>query len=154
MCTAVALPFADLPDERLPFKLAARVHTHGDGTRTVRFKWIDPLPLLPVRWRGRVRLLEWGNRSGASKLPRTGWTWQSTIEAGGWRGLEVEPAEVACSHGYEKGVWFAVEHGIHALVALDEQEQPHAYIVCAPATRYYGVMIKSERMPVLVDQVI
>jgi hypothetical protein len=154
MCTAVALPFADLPDEPLPFELASRVHTRGDGTREVRFKWIDPMPLLPVRWRGRVRLIEWGNRASASKLPKTGWTWQATIDGGGWLGLDVEPAEVVCSHGYEKGVWFAVRQGIHALVAVDEQEKPHVYVVCAPANRYYQAMTKCERMPVLVEQVI
>jgi hypothetical protein len=38
MCTAVTLPFADLPDEPLRLATASRVLTRGDGTREVLFR--------------------------------------------------------------------------------------------------------------------
>ena len=34
------------------------------------------------------------------------------------------------------------------------EEQPRVFMICAPATRYYRVMTRSERMPELIDETI
>lgn len=54
--------------------------------------------------------------------------------------------------GLEGGVWFAVREGIRGLVVHDERDEPVAYMICEPASRYYEVMTRSRRMPALVGE--
>ena len=95
----------------------------------------------------------WGNRRGESRrLPCTGWTWRETVEAGRWADLEPEPVVIPAAWAVDRGVWYAVEKGIEALLVRDERGAPHAYMVCEPATGYYKTMTGSRWMPALIDQ--
>lgn len=154
MCTAIALALSELPSELIAaHDLDRRLYARG-GEPEVRFQWRDAEPLLPVWWAGRLRILRWGNRDRRSRLPPTGWTWEATVEAGGWAGLAAEPCDVAATYGCENGVWFAVRQGVRGLVVPDEQGTPVVYLVCRPPTRYFQIMCRSERMPVLIGEVI
>ena len=91
MCIGIALAWSELPTELIGrHGLERRVHERG-GEREVRFLYRDRRPRLPV-WRdGRLQIVRWGNGRGQSRfLPRTGWTWQTTIEEGYWRGLDAD----------------------------------------------------------------
>ena len=85
-------------------------------------------------------------------MPPTGWTWLSPVE-GGQRGqADMEPVMIAATMGLEKGIWFRVRDGIRSLLVRDEHGVESAYMLCEPATHYYQVMTRSERMPVLIGE--
>jgi hypothetical protein len=66
--------------------LSHRLYRRGDKPE-YRFLYRHAHPRLPV-WRdGQFQIVRWGNKRGESPaLPRTGWTWQSTLKEGGWAG--------------------------------------------------------------------
>jgi hypothetical protein len=49
-------------------------------------------------------------------------------------------------------VWYRVRQGIRGLLTRDEQAQPVCYMICEPASHYYHVMTRSDRMPVLIAE--
>jgi hypothetical protein len=153
VCTAVALPVSELP-ERVVNELADRVHDRG-GEREVRFDWRSRPALLPVWWEGKLQVLKWGNRDrGERRLPPTGWTWQESVQAGKWVGVEPVPVEVPAGYAYANGVWFKVKRGLRGLVVLTPAGEPVVYLLCEKSTRYYSVMTRAEWMPVLIGEVI
>lgn len=74
------------------------------------------------------------------------------MEAGGWSRWEAEPVVIPATMGLEGGVWYAIRQGVRGVLVRDEQGKPVAYVVCEPASHYYRVMTKSERMPVLIGE--
>ena len=109
--------------------------------------------LSPVVHVGQLVIYEWGNRSGKSpKLPKTGWCKQESLAAGKWRWLHPEAVDIPCSFGLEKGIWFQINEGIRGMLVRDEQEKPHVYMLTEPASHYYEVMTRHDRMPVLIGQ--
>ena len=97
--------------------------------------------------------MRWGNGRGQSRfLPRTGWTWLETVHQGGWRHLGAIPVDIPATLGYERGVWYSVRQGMRGLLVPDEKGMAVVYMICEPATHYYRVMTRSERMPVFIDE--
>jgi hypothetical protein len=153
MCVGVAVALSGLPVELVgAHGLGRRVHDRG-GEKEVPFLFRDREPLLPVWQEGRLQIVRWGCRRGDSRvLPATGWTWLATVEKGGWAQWSAEPVEVPATLGLEGGVWFRVRQGVRGLLVADERGVPTAYLICEPASHYYGVMTRSERMPCLVGE--
>ena len=119
----------------------------------MQFLFRDHAPLLPVWHEGRLRLVAWGNRRRGSRvLPTTGWTWRSTVEAGGWASWQPAPVDVPATMGKENGVWYQIRQGIRGLLVVDEHGTPRVYLICEPASHYYQVMTRSDWMPVLIDE--
>ena len=118
MCIGIALAWSELPKELIErHGLERRVHERG-GEREVRFLYRDRRPRLPV-WRdGRLQIVRWGNGRGQSRfLPRTGWTWLSTIREGGWRGTGAIPVDIPSSYGLgRRGVWYLIQTGLRGLL--------------------------------------
>src|SRR3954451_7952001 len=142
MCYGIALARSSLPEElvrghRLP------LFDRG-GEQEVQFHFRDRSPRLPI-WRdGRLHLVRWGNGRGQSRtLPRTGWTWLSTIREGYWRGSGAVPVEIPAAAGLEGGVGFLLARGIRGLLVPDERGLAVAYMVCEPSSHYYRVMTRS-----------
>ena len=153
MCVGIALAWSEMPTELIGrHGLERRVHERG-GEREVRFLYRDRRPRLPV-WRdGQLQIVRWGNARGESRfLPRTGWTWLSTIQEGYWRNLDPIPVDIPATVGLERGVWFRVRQGIRGLLVPDERGNAVAYMICEPASHYYKVMTRSDRMPVLIEE--
>jgi hypothetical protein len=154
VCVAVALLESELPLELIErFGLGRRVHVRG-GQREVRFYYRDREPLLPVWFEGRQQIVRWGGRRRGGALPPTGWTWRATVEAGGWAPFAAEAADIPAMFGLDGGVWFSIRQGVRGLVVRDADGEPVAYLLIEPATRYYQVMTRSDRMPVLIGEVI
>jgi hypothetical protein len=154
MLCAVALAWSELPLELIAEEdLARRVHERG-GEREIRFYWFDYVPVLPVWFEGRLRLVRWGNRTRRTRLPLTSCTKRTTIEAGGWAHLHPEPVRILATFGLDMGTWFTVKEGIEGIAVRDERGSPVVYVVCEPATDYYRLMTKSNWMPALLNQVI
>ena len=121
--------------------------------------WFDfaervPTVRLPVVRDGELVILEWGNRGGKGKLPKTGWCRQESLTAGKWRWLDPSPVEIPANFGLEKGIWFQITEGIRGVLVLDESGHEHVYMLTEPASHYYQVMTRHERMPVLIGQMI
>ena len=104
MCVGIALAWSELPTELIGrHGLERRVHERG-GEREVRFLYRDRRPRLPI-WRdGRLQIVRWGNGRGESRfLPRTGWTWLSTVQEGYWRSLDPIPVDIPATLGLDRG---------------------------------------------------
>jgi hypothetical protein len=153
MFGGIALAYHALPLELLEQdNVRRRVHERG-GEREVQFLFRDHAPILPVWHEGQLQLLAWGNRRRDSRrLPCTGWTWQGTVEAGGWSNLNAEPVDIPATMGLENGVWYQVRQGIRGLLVRDEQGTARVYMICEPASYYYRVMTRSHWMPVLIGE--
>jgi hypothetical protein len=151
MCTGIALPIDELPEElirRQRRRLVLRVP--GEG-RELRFLYRDPHPELPA-WHGdRLGIYPWGG-GGQSALPRTGWCRLEVLEQGLWRHLYPEPVEIPAALGLERGVWFLIPEGIRGVMVRDERSRPHVYMLTQPASHYYQIMTRNPRMPVLLGE--
>jgi hypothetical protein len=66
--------------------------------------------------------------------------------------VAAEPVVIPATMGLEKGVWFRVREGIRGLLVRDERGAEAAYMLCEPASHYFRVMTRSERMPVLIGE--
>lgn len=132
--------------------LGERVYDRG-GESEVRFLWRAWPTLLPVWMGGRLELLPWGSKDRRGNLPFGGWTWEETIQNGGWQNADAHLADVPATFIWAGGVWTRVRHGVQALI-VPTPAGPVGYVVCRPATRYYRIMTGVEWMPVLVGEVI
>ncbi len=153
MCVGIALAWSELPTELIgQHGLERRVHERG-GEREVRFYFRDRSPRLPI-WRdGQLGLARWGNGRGESRfLPRTGWTWLSTVQEGYWRELGPIAVDIPATIGLERGVWYRIRQGIRGILVPDERGHAVVYMICEPASHYYQVMTRSNRMPVLIEE--
>jgi hypothetical protein len=151
--TGIALAASELPVElTVQHGLDRRVHDRG-GEPEVRFLYRDRRPQLPIWREGRLQIVRWGNGSGQSRiLPRTGWTWKATVDDGYWRGLNPMPVDVPAMLGLDHGVWFRIRQGIRGLLVPDEHGAAVVYMICEPASHYYKVMTRSDRMPLLIEE--
>jgi len=153
MCSGVSLALGEFPlAMHCEPEISRRIHRRG-GEAEVRFLYDDYDPILPVWKGGRLGLVRWGNGRGHSRcLPRTGWTWKETVEQGGWGGSTPALVRIAGSLGLEKGIWYRVRQGMHGILVADEQGRDVVYMICEPATHYYQVMTRSNRMPALLEK--
>ncbi len=154
MCAGLAVERRNIPDHLVEkFHLEDRIVTHGDGRQEVHFLFRAKIPLLPY-WNGnQLAIALWGNRDDkASKLPKTGWSRVESIEQGKWQHMRPEEVEIPCSYGLEKGVWFQISEGMKGILVKDEKDRPHVYMLTQPASHYYEVMTRHDRMPVFIGR--
>ena len=134
----ISLPWSDVPLELSEaHSLARLVHERG-GEKEIRFLRQCRTPLLPVWQDGQLLILPWGRRGG-------GLTWQRTVDAGLWQGAA--SVEVRAAAGLDGGIWYRIRQGIRGLVVGRE-----AYLIVEPASHYYQVMTRREKMPVLIGE--
>lgn len=148
MCKGISILKSRLKQELFE-QYAHRVAADGN----LHFMFTDKVVELPVIRDGQLEILEWGNRGNKeSRLPRTGWCRNESLEAGKWRWLKPEPVEIPADFGLEKGVWFQILQGIQGVVVEDELEKPHVYMLTEQASHYFATMTKHDRMPLLIEQ--
>jgi hypothetical protein len=153
VCIGIALAGSEMPTELTGRPdLVRRLHLRGERPE-YRFLIDDRRPRLPVIRDGQLVFPRWGNTRGQSRhLPRAGWTWVETVESGGWRGVETRDVVVPATLALEGGVCYKVRVGMRALLVPDERGKAVAYLVCEPASHYYRIMTRSDRMPVLIGE--
>jgi hypothetical protein len=153
MLTGVALALSELPAELVARSgLKRRVHDRG-GEAEVRFLFANRQRMLPVWLDGELLVIAWGNRRGESRsLPVTGWTRQSSVEAGVWGERALQPVVIPATLGLDRGIWYSIRQGVQGLVVRDEAGRPRVYVVCEPASHYYRTMTRSDWMPALVGE--
>jgi hypothetical protein len=155
VCHAIALTASELSTELIErHGLRRRAHKRAERAEPeYRFYCDDRRPRLPISRDGRLQIVRWGNRRGESKhLPPTGWTWLSTIRDGGWKGSDAVTVKIPASYGLDRGVWYFIEQGVRGLLVPDENGTAVVYVICEPASHYYFIMTRSDRMPVLIEQ--
>jgi hypothetical protein len=54
--------------------------------------------------------------------------------------------------GPERGVWFRVRQGIRGLLVPDERGNAVVSMIVEPASHYFQVMTRSNRMPMLIAE--
>lgn len=151
MCGGVRFKY----DERLEPALA-EVYTpeqlaQARAAGEVQSVFWQPRPVLPVLIDDDLRLLDWGNRDDALKLPKTGWVRVESLESGKWNYLRPREIVIPAFQGVEKKVWFGIEHGIRGyLVRRDGAER--VYMLTLPPTPQYRALTGHDRMPALIDQ--
>ena len=134
----LALAWSDVPLALIEqHNLQRLIHERG-GERELRFLRRCHQPLLPVWHNGQLEIMRWGRRGG-------GLTWQRTVEDGVWVGAEL--VEIRATAGLDGGIWYRVRQGVRGLLVGCD-----AYLIVEPASYYYRVMTKQERMPVLIGQ--
>jgi hypothetical protein len=150
---AIALALSGLPTElTVRHRLDHRMHNRG-GELEIQFWHRARSPRLPIVRDGQIQIVRWGNARGHSRfLPATGWTWQESIEAGMWQQLDSETVDIPATLGCERGIWYTIHQGIRGLLVPDENGTAVVYMICEPASHYYRIMTRSDRMPVFIDQ--
>ena len=153
MCTAIALGWSYIPTEMKGHStLRRRVH-HRDGKRELWFFYQDRTPKIPIRRDGQLQVARWGNPRGQSRhLPRTGWTWLSTVESGYWQHIGAISVDIPANFAYDRGVWLHVREGIKGILVPDEKGKAVCYMVCEPSSHYYQVMTRNDRMPLFINE--
>lgn len=145
----IALSYSDLPLELIErHQLSRLVHERG-GERELRFLRHTRRPLLPVWDRGQLRIVPWGCWAGT--LPRNGLTWLRSVEQGAWANCAIERVEIPAVLGLENGVWFRIRRGVQGILA-EVNQLTAAYVLVEPASYYYRIMTRSERMPLLIGE--
>ncbi len=120
----------------------------------VHFSCNDSFPILPVWHEGEWQLIRWGNPRGTIPgLPKTCWTWNQSIQNNAWSNWTTKRVEIPANLGMENGIWFRIRMGVEGLMVYPQEQQlPVVYMICEPSTRYYQVMTRSKRMPVLLQE--
>ncbi len=153
MCKGISVLRARIQQELYEERLLEQRLAERGGEPELRFMYTDKVVLLPVLHADQLRIYEWGNRGNKdSKLPRTGWRRNESLQAGKWRWLQPEIVVIPANFGLEKGVWFHITEGLHGIVVYEENCRPHVYMLTQAASHYYATMTKHDRMPPLVGQ--
>ena len=147
----ISLSWRSLPQSLIDqYGLQDRIIVRSDeADREIRFLYRDDRPLLPTWIGNELRILSWGHPKRGSKLPRTRAVAQETIQAGIWLGVHPEPVDIPASFGWDKGVWYRIREGVRGILVRDEGNASIVYLLTEPATHYYQVMTRNNRMPVL-----
>lgn len=147
----IALATSELPLDFIDqHDLHKQLHERG-GQQEIRFLRRTHRPKLPVYYDGQLLLATWG--STFPNLPRGGFTWQSTVETGGWSRYHGESVVIPASVGLHNGVWYRVRQGVSGVLVCTNEVKA-VYVVVRPSTYYYKIMTRGARMPVLVGEVI
>jgi hypothetical protein len=127
----------------------AGAHARVSGMVTATF-W-GRRPALPVIDAAGWSIVDWGNRDAAIDLPRTGWIRSESLAAGRWNHLAPREVRIPALAGVEKGVWFAIEHGIRGYV-VHRRAITRVYMLTYAADAAFARLTGHERMPALIDQ--
>lgn len=112
LMNGIGLRWSDVPTEVIEQQgLARLVHDRG-GEKELRF--MREHAVLPVWHDGRLTIESWGSRSG--KLPRTGYTWRTSIDAGEWTVYAAEEVVIPATAAFDRG-WYRVRQGVRGLLA-------------------------------------
>ena len=155
MCTGIAVHWRDIPETLIERdRLQDRVVVRGENAdREFRFLYRDAQARLPVWLDGELTICTWGNRDDKqSRLPRTGWCRQESLQAGRWSWLAPRPVVIPACYGLERGVWFQIKEGLSGIVVQDERDEAHVYMLTEAASHYYQVMTRHDRMPILIGE--
>jgi hypothetical protein len=152
-CWPRSLPYNALPLRLIErCKLDSLAHDRG-GEKELQFHFAGRVPLLPVWHEAQLRVVRWGCRRRESRsLPVGGWMRLTRVESGYWSHCGAEPVDIPAALGLNNGVWYGIREGMRDVLVPDENGVQRVYVICEPASLYYGVMTRSAWMPVLIGE--
>ena len=147
----ISLSWRSLPQVLIDqHDLLDRVIMRSDeADREIRFLYRDARPLLPVWVGGELNIISWGCPKRKSKLPRAKEIGQEVIQSGFWQEMQPEFVDIPANFGWDKGVWYRITEGVRGILVRDEADKLVVYILTEPASHYYKIMTRNNRMPVL-----
>jgi hypothetical protein len=152
MCSGIAIPKTEIPDVLMDrYRLRSRITSRG-GDQELRFLVGDKPRVLPTWVNNQLIVLPWGNQNTRSRLPRTGFLTEESLESGQLEWMKPEHAIIPAAAGIDNGRWYQIQDGITGVIVSDEINRMHVYMLTEPASHYYRIMTGSDRMPVLVRQ--
>lgn len=131
----IALARCEVPDE-LVDRLSNRVTHRGDGEPEVQFLYRQRPRVLPVWHYGRLVIMPWA-----------GWCPLEELESRAWSERRPKQADIPATYCVDRGIWYQVKEGIRGVIV-----QNQVYPITQPASHYYRVMTRSERMPLLIGE--
>lgn len=143
MCGAVRFHWHDIHDPHI------QALVHADTGYESQY-W-GSHPVLPVVVDGTSLLCAWGNRQVRHDLPATGWAQRESVEAGKWQRYRPLRVVIPVQSGYEQGVWFAIQHGIHGLL-IGRGGDARVFMLTEAATPAYHALTNHPRQPWLIHQ--
>lgn len=155
MASGIAMTLRDIPVAMLNLpEVKKRVYGRG-GEEEVRFWYREKDRVLPVIHGGQLRLASWGAPiyMRGSSLPKTGWIWKERLTEGDWSNVETQEVVIPANAGCENGIWYRVREGMQGLL-LETPSVSIVYMIVDTATHYYRTMTRSNRMPMLLGEVI
>lgn len=116
------------------------------------FLYNHQCPQLPVWVGSELRILCWGCPGKGSRLPKTRSVRREVVDAGLWASLNPELVTIPANFVIDRGTWYRIREGIQAIVVRNESGVLIVYPLTEPASHYYQVMTRQERMPVLKEE--
>jgi hypothetical protein len=134
MLTAVAVRRDVIDPDRFHCDPLGQLFPDRPDAADLVFCYGNPCALLFVLHRGRIVLARWGCcRNETRILPCTGWTTtRSAAAARYWRSVGATNVGVPAYLGFEGGAWMKLPRPVRAVLAYDERDQQHVFIVCDP----------------------
>jgi hypothetical protein len=124
----------------------------ADAPQLAEARYWGERPVLPVRTtQGGWQLVPWGNRNEYADIPVGGWAQRERLAQGGWQRYGVTEVVIPVCAGYEQGVWFAIDTGIHGIV-VRHHSGPRVYMVTEAASAAYLELTHHPRQPWLIAQ--
>jgi hypothetical protein len=93
-----------------------------------------------------------GRHDRGSRQAGRGERERAADSCGLWRHASPVPVVIPATLGFEKGVWYRIRQGIRGILVPDERDAHVVYMVCEPASHYYQVMTRCDRMPLLIEE--
>lgn len=129
-----------------------KIRINGDD---VIVSFFDKEAYLPIKILSENRFVLWGNKNNPRlRVPLGAFLAFENIKSGQISQLKPKIVDVIANAAQENGIWFQIKVGIKAILIKDIYGKEHAYILTMPATHYFKTMTRSEKMPVLIKQVI
>lgn len=151
MCNGIALDETSVTEELEYAHIAAfRKVLRGNSARVEYHFLFEHTPReLPVWYQGRLQIIPWGHNSRTrNNIPNYGICKKESLNAGSWNHLHPQPVKIPAVFVLDRGVWYHCSEGIQGILIYDREKQPVVYVLTQPASHYYTVMTRNERMPV------
>ena len=154
MCAGISVYWRDCPSALVENHVLydRRIERSEGGEPEVQFLYRANPRLIPAWHQGALSVFLWGSADRQSSLPVSGLARREDVEAGQWAPWHPELVDIPACLCLERGVWFHVREGVRGILVADERGVGHVYVLTEPATHYYKIMTRSDRMPVLIGE--
>jgi len=147
MCGGVGFKIKNIPELELKkYYSPELIKRFKSADRIESFFW-QLNPVLPVKSKSGVELLEWGNKNEQLKLPLTGWAKEESLKAHKWDYLKPEIVDLLVDSGYEKKTWFDLPRGAKGIIVKKDKAE-RVYMITKAADESYKKQTGHNREPI------
>ncbi len=147
MCGGVGFKIKNIPETELKKYYSPELIKRFQTTDRVESFFWNKNPVLPVKSKIGIELLEWGNKDEQLKLPLTGWAKLESLNAHKWDYLKPEIVDLPVDSGYEKKTWFDLPRGVKGIM-VKKGEAQRVYMITKEADENYKKQTGHDREPI------